>query len=208
MALVALALGLAGLAGALSAGLADPPPAGPLVWQVDFKHPSALAGWRWLPPRTGHMETATGALVITLPQTGTHGVALAGDRLTGDFTLEVAGAQTGGEPGIAYGAVWGWQDTANFNFAVVNANGYAQVVSVRGGQRWEVFRWAQWPHILGGAEANRVRVDVRGTYVTVRVNDETLVTAHLHNAGQVGVLARAETPGQATVAWVRLWQAR
>lgn len=206
MALVALVALVVGLAGALSAGLADPPHAGRLVWQVDFKHAAALADWQWQAPAGSSWETSTGALVITLPQTGTQGVALAGTPVTGDFTVDVAGAQTGGPPGTAYGVVWGWRDAANFNAAVVNGNGYARVFSVRGGQRWEVFPWAQWPHILGGAEANRVRVDVRGTHITVRVNDEVVTTSHLHNAGQVGVLVRAEVPGAVTIAWVRLWR--
>lgn len=206
MALLGLVIGLAGLAGALSLGLADPPRAGPLAWAVDFKPPAALAGWQWLAAPGGTLAPAEGALRADLPLTGTQALALAGDPLTGDFTLEVAGAQTGGAPGVAYGAVWGWHDGNNFNAALVNGNGYAQVFSVRGGQRLEVFRWAQWPHILAAPEANRVRVDVRGPAVTVRVNDDVLATSHLHNAGQVGVLVRAEVPGAVTIAWVRLWR--
>jgi hypothetical protein len=95
---------------------------------------------------------------------------------------------------------------------LVNGNGYAEAYTQAGQTRITWMAWQQWPHILYGAESNRVRVDVRtesaGTTVTARVNDELLAETTLAgNAGQLGVLARGPGPARVVFSWVRLWGA-
>jgi hypothetical protein len=95
---------------------------------------------------------------------------------------------------------------------LINPNGYAQAYHRRGAEREQWFVWQQWPHILVGPENNRLRVDVRGQAVTLRVNDEVVATAaSAATAGQVGVAAvTTGTPaagGRVIFSWVRLWAA-
>jgi len=197
--------GMAALAAALALGAADPPRAGPLLWQDDFKR--GLERWTLA---AGQMAAEHGALEATLAAEA-DGTALAlTSAPAGSFTLEVAGAAVEGP--AAYGLVFGWQDDAHYSAVLVNGNGYAEAYTQAGPQRAAWLAWQQWPHILYGVESNRVRVDVRaegaGTAVTARVNDEVLATTTLAgSAGQVGVLARGPGPARVVFSWVRLWGA-
>jgi hypothetical protein len=206
--LLLAALGVAALALALARGAADPPHAGPLLWQDDFR--TGLIRWTPQAPEGGQVETIDGALSITLPAI-TGGLAwMVTDPPAGDFTLEVAGAAL--EGGGAYGLVFGWQDAERYSAVLVNGAGYAEAYTQSGITREPWFAWQQWPHLLFGPESNRVRVDVRaaatGVEVTARVNDERLATTTLAgNAGQVGILARATEPARLVFSWVRIWAA-
>src|SRR6266852_2722162 len=59
--LAVCALAVLVLAGALALGLADPPRAGPLLWQDDFKH--GTRRWTLSPSAGGTLGAADGALV-------------------------------------------------------------------------------------------------------------------------------------------------
>jgi hypothetical protein len=200
--LVLLAGGLAALALALFLGAADPPRAGPLRWQDDFK--AGVARWALEAPPGARFDDEGGALVVEWASAAageTMAWALAAGP-TGDFTLEVAGASTSG----AYGLVFGWQDPAHYSAVLINGSGYAEAYTQAGAERQRWFEWQQWPHILAGAENNRLRVDVRGGSVTARVNDEVLAASMLPAAsGRLGVVARAAGPAQVVFSWVRVW---
>ena len=197
--------GVAVLAAALALGAADPPRAGPLLWQDDFK--AGLERWTLA---AGQLSAEHGALEASLAAEA-DGTALAlTSAPDGSFTLEVAGAAVEGL--AAYGLVFGWQDDAHYSAVLVNGNGYAEAYTQAGPRRTTWLAWQQWPHILYGAESNRVRVDVRaeaaGTAVTARVNNEVLAATTLAgSAGQVGVLARGPGPARVVFSWVRLWGA-
>jgi hypothetical protein len=196
-------LGVAGLAAALALGLADPPRAGPLVWSDDFQ--AGLGRWAFDGNPVGSLVPDPGGLLAEFSAPGQWAAALT-PAPAGDFTLEAGGAQTAGEIGARYGLVFAWRDAADYAAALVNGNGYAEVFSFRAGERRVWFAFQQWPHILVGGEANRVRVDVRGPHVTVRVNDERVVEFDAPpTAGQVGVLAQSAGPGRVLFNWVRLW---
>lgn len=208
--LAALLIGVAGLALALGLGLADPPRAGPLVWQDDFKGDTTR--WTWSVSSGAALAPRSGALVADLatPEQSVFALAPAPD---GDYTLEVAGAQTDGAAGAAYGLVFNWRDNAHYVAVVVNGHGYAEVYRQSGPQRSALFPLQQWPHILAGTDGNRVRVDVRGARVTVRVNDERLCEFETPSGGQLGVIARgpattaAAEPARVVFSWVRVWGA-
>ncbi|MDW8327658.1 MAG: hypothetical protein RMK99_13935 [Anaerolineales bacterium] len=205
--LVATLFGVAALATALFFGLADPPRAGPLLWQEDFR--AGLGRWRFVTTGDATLAARDGALTATFTAPDQLAFAVT-EAPTGDFTLEVAAAQTSGESGsVRYGLVFDWQDEANYSAVLVNGNGYVEVYRQMGAVREDWFPFAQWPHLLYGAEANRVRVDVRGASLSVRINDELLLEREAagRSASRLGVLARSIGPGRAVFSWVKVWAA-
>ncbi|MBP7692104.1 MAG: hypothetical protein KA764_09320 [Anaerolineales bacterium] len=209
-----LAAGIMALALALLGGAADPPRAGPLLWQDDFK--SGSARWTWTASPGATVAPEAGALVATFTAAG-QTVAGISAAPPGAFTLEIAGAQTAGAAGAAYGLVLDWGGPAWYTAVLINGNGYAEVFQQAGAARTDAYAWQQWPHILYGAESNRVRVDAAGGRLTVRVNDEWLGEFarpapdpggdFQPAAGQFGVLARSAGPGRVVFSWVRVWAA-
>jgi hypothetical protein len=209
--LLAAVAGVALLAAGLSRGWADPPRAGPLRWQTDFK--AGAEGWQFQAPPSGTLAPLEGALVAEFAGDAADqwavGLAPLTDAPAGDFTLEVAGAAVTPGSSAAYGLVFGWQDPTHYSALLINANGYAEAYRRSGGEREQWFVWQQWPHILIGPENNRLRVDVRGQALTLRVNDEVVATASSAAAGQVGVAAvttgAPAAGGRVVFSWVRLW---
>ena len=198
LAVVVLAVGL-------SLGWADPPRAGPLLWQDDFK--AGTARWQLLPPTVGRLAARNGALLADFGSGAgeTWAVAITAAP-EGDYTLEAAGTAMGSGNAAAYGVVFGWQDATHYAAALVNGDGYAHVFQQAGDERREWFAWQQSPIILYGNETNRVRVDVGRSGVTVRINDEILVTrVPVPGLGKVGVTARSAEAGQVVFSWVRAW---
>jgi hypothetical protein len=195
------------LAGALALGWADPPRAGPLLWQDDFKH--GTQRWTLTPPPGGTLAAAQGALVADF--VGANGPsAPEAVGLTaapaGDYTLEVAGSAVQGETAAAYGLVYDWQDQVHYSALFIDGNGYAEAYHQAGGSRQALFEWQQWPHILFGTDANRVRVDVRGQAITLRINDEVLATGPRAAArGQLGLAARSDAAARVVFSWARVW---
>jgi hypothetical protein len=197
-------LGVAGLAGALATGLADPPRAGALRWADDFQ--SGLGRWSLAAHPEGTLLPNAGGLSVDFSAADQWAAALTAPP-TGDFTLEMGGAQTGGDLGAYYGVTFGWGDAQNYSAALINGNGYAVVFTMTAGERHEWFALQQWPHILVGGEGNRVRVDVQGARVTVRVNDERVTAFEMAStpAGLAGPLAQSTGAGWVQFNWVRLW---
>jgi hypothetical protein len=198
-------VGIAALASALALGAADLPRAGPLLWEDDFK--AGLDRWLWPAIGPQHISAAEGALRVELA--GNDGLAWAiAPGIPGSLTLEVAGASA--DNSAAYGLVFGWQDETHYSAVLVNGNGYTEAYTLVGDSRTTWWAWQQWPHILGGGESNRVRVDVRaagaGWDVVARINDEVLAKTTLAGgAGQVGVIARSPQPARVVFSWVKLW---
>jgi hypothetical protein len=210
--LAALLAGLGILAAGLSLGWADPPRAGPLLWQDDFK--AGESGWELVASPGAGLIRRGGALVASLDSAvpGTWVVGLAPHQAapTGDFTLEVAGAAVTSTSPTAYGLVFDWTDAAHFCALLINANGYAQAFRQAGDERDEWYAWQQWPHILVGTDNNRLRVDVRGARVTLRVNDEVVVAVNRPiGTGRLGVaMVAPPAPGPAgevVFSYARVW---
>ncbi len=199
---------LVAVAAVLALGAADPPRAGPLLWMDDFKAGSAR--WHFV-TEGASISPHEGALVASLA--GNQMATALTARPAGDFTAEMAGAQTTGAIGARYGLVFGWRDIANYCAVLVNGNGYAEAYQMEAGQRRDWFEWQQWPNLLAGTDANRVRADVRGRQITVRVNDEFLVEVTADSTGEIGVLARdsvvagddSAAPSQVVISWVKVW---
>lgn len=120
----------------------------------------------------------------------------------GEFTFEVAGGQSSGEVGTAYGIVFNFQTPESFTAVMINGNGYVEVISADG-REW--MAWQQWPNILLGYEANRLRVDARGGEGLIRINDEALLRVPV-SEGAVGVIARGSAAGQRVrFGWAKYW---
>ncbi|MBL8057189.1 MAG: hypothetical protein JNK29_10850 [Anaerolineales bacterium] len=200
-----LTLAVAGLALALALGAADPPRAGPLAWQDDFKQPNDR--WDWRAAEGAALAPRAGALVADFSGPGQWAAALA-EAPAGVLTLEIAGAQTEGAGGAAgYGLVFNWASSADYAAVLVNGHGYVEAFQQTPAGRRDWYPFQQWPHILYGTESNRVRVDVRGRRVTARINDEVLAVFEAAGAGRVGVLARSSGPARVVFSWVRVWAA-
>jgi hypothetical protein len=199
-----LVIAITALALALANGLADPPRAGPLLWEDDFKGPTSR--WEWVTAGGAALAPHNGALVADFTGPDQTVFALA-PNVPGDFTLEIAGAQPQGAIGAKYGLVFAWHDAQHYSAVLVNGNGYAGAHQQRGEVHVDWFPWAQWPHILVGTEANRVRVDVWGDRVTARINDELLAetTVAGGNTGRLGVMALSTGPGRVVFSWVKVW---
>lgn len=184
----ALMLGIVGLTMAVALGVADPRTAGPLKWEDHF----TAARWETF----GTTRFDGGGLVI----------ASTGGAVTpvesADYTFEAAGGQAAGVIGAAYGIVFGYQNEHDFMMVLINGNGYVEVTGADGTQ-W--MAWQQWPNILLGDEANRLRVDVSGGEGLIRINDEVLLRLPV-GEGKVGVMARGLEAGQEVrFGWAKLW---
>ena len=191
-----------GVAWGLSRGWADPPRAGPRLWFEDFK--GDVTRWEFAATGRAALSPGAGALLAEFTAPGQRAVGLTPGP-AGDFTLEIAGTQTAGEVGAAYGLVFAWRDEAHYNAVLINGNGYAEAYRQAGAERTDWFTWQPWPHILLGMGSNRVRVDVRGGRVTARVNDEVLVEAAADVGGRIGVLARSTGSGRVVFSWAQVW---
>jgi hypothetical protein len=195
-------IGVTALAVALANGLADPPRAGPLLWQDDFK--GDVTRWQFEAAPGATLTPRDGALVASFIEAEQTVTALT-DGPAGDFTLEMAAAQTEGEIGARYGLVFGWRGPSEYNVVWLNGNGYAEAFARAGPQRAEAFPFQQWPHILYGNAPNRVRVEVRGARVTARLNDELLAEFDAGAPGRLGLIARSTGPGRVVFSWIKVW---
>jgi hypothetical protein len=197
--------GIAGLALALSRGLADPPRAGPLWLFDDFK--GDVSQWTFIADGGATLQAREGALIAEFTAAPEQSVVALADGPGGDFSLEIAGTPMANSNDMAYGLIFNWQDAAHYGAALVNGNGYVEAYRQNGDKRVEWFKWQQWPHAFGGD--NRVRVDVRAGRVTVRVNDEWLTeAAWMETGGKIGVVARGVGgPGGVVFSWVKVWAA-
>jgi hypothetical protein len=120
-----------------------------------------------------------------------------------DFSFEVAGGQLQGEVGAMYGIVFGYQSPTDYTAALINGNGYVEVITAAG-REW--LPQQQWPNILVGYEANRVRVDVENGFGLIRINDEVLQRLPM-GSGRLGVMARGTAAAQLVrFGWARYWR--
>lgn len=195
------------LALALSLGVADPPRTGPLAWEETFQ--GDVSRWELGASEGASIQVRNNALVAQFTAPGQMVWAITAAP-TGDFTLEAAAGQAQGEIGVQYGLVFDWRSEAEYAAVLINGNGYTEAFRRTGGGQELWFPFQQWPHILYGTEANRVRVDVRGSTVSARINDELLFTTDRRGFGdrvglRLGVLARAEGAGQVIFGWVKVW---
>jgi hypothetical protein len=197
-------ISLAALALALANGLADPPRAGPLLWQDDFKND--VSRWQFIATPGASLQRQAGALVATFTDSAQSVVAVTEAPAT-DFTLEIAAAQTEGAIGAQYGLVLGWRGEGDYTAVLLNGNGYATAYGVAAGQRRDWFPFQQWPHILYGAEANRVQIHVQAERITARINDERLIEFAGDGSGKLGVMAQSAGAGRVVVSWVKVWAA-
>ncbi|MBI4769864.1 MAG: hypothetical protein HY784_05470 [Chloroflexi bacterium] len=203
-------LGIVGLALAVWAGVADPRPLGPHLREDHF---ADLGAWTLLPDPGVTVAAGPDGLRMAFSAGG--GLALALTEAPAlPYTLEVAGAQTAGEPGLEYGLVFDYRGAQETALVWLNNNGYARAAGLSSGAPAEWFPWQQWPHILSGAAANRLRVDrAAGGAVTARINDELLARFRTRpdrfsetcQVCQLGVAARSQSPGEVVFYWVKLW---
>lgn len=192
---ILLVVVIGGLVIAVANGVADPRPIGQLRWEEQWRAESGE--WQVF----GEGVTIDKGLAIEVGRDEIGGAVTGGEG--SEFSFEVAGGQSGGEVGAAYGIVIGYQSPQQYTAVLINGNGYVEVVTAEGR---ELLTWQQWPNILLGYEANRIRVDVQNGQGLIRINDEVLQTVEVQ-AGALGVLARGSAAGQVVrFGWAKFWR--
>lgn len=198
-------VGLTALVIALAFGLADPRPLGRVQWEDDF---SAATRWTILagPDARVEPQAGTGGLRFSAGEASGMALALA-DMPPDDYSLEVAAAQVEGADSVRYGLVLGWRDSDHYTAMFLNRDGYVEAYTQDGAARTDWYRWQQWPHILYGGEANRLRADVyRDGRIEVRVNDEVVVAFEAAARGEAGPAVKGEgRSGEVVYHWAKLW---
>lgn len=199
----AIVLGIIALALALRFGLADPHPLGRNL-RVDYF--SDLSAWTLIAPPGAGITQVPGGLQITFTAPDQLALAVT-DSPPLPLTMEVGGAQTDGPDGLIYGLVFGYRDAEHYTVIWMNNNGYAEAMTRAGESGVEWFPFQQWPHILYGREANRVRADVsiEGEPVEARINDELLVRFEPGREGRIGVAAKSQAAGTVVLNWLKVW---
>jgi hypothetical protein len=194
--LLSLIVGIAGLAIAITLGIADPKPVGSLQWEQNWMTGSE----DWLAFGNKDVTMGLGRLEIAV-NAGEVGGSVTPNDAT-EFSFEAAGWQAGGGAGANYGIVFGYKGDADYTSVTINNNSYVEVVSADG-KAWMPLQ--QWPNILLGSEANRIRVDVQGGQGLIRINDEVLMTVPVSD-GDIGVIVRGTAEGQTVrFGWAKYW---
>ena len=193
-------IGVAALTVALARGWADPPRAGALWLFDDFGGDTSR--WAFAASEAASIQAQAGALRAEFTGAG-EAMALTANPPSDNYTLEMTGAGQAGA--LAYGLTFAWQDETHYSAVLVNGNGYAEAYRQNGAEHAQWFAWQQWPHIR--LDANRVRVEVRGPQITIRINEELVVEANgIDAGGRFGLLARSEgTSGEVTFGWAQVW---
>ncbi len=129
-------------------------------------------------------------------------------------TVEVTARQVDGPSDAGYGLWWG-SGPDNAFVVVVNGNGYYAVYKVEGSEIDFIVDWQTFPHLRSHGEPNRIRADLTGDQVVVRINDElaavlTDATGRTQStlALQIGFVVEALTAGGAAMQFdhLRVWQ--
>lgn len=192
---ILLVVVIGGLVIAVANGVADPRPIGQLRWEEQWRAESGE--WQVI----GEGVTIDKGLAIEVGRDEIGGAVTRGEG--SEFSFEVAGGQSGGAVGAAYGIVIGYQSPQQYTAVLINGNGYVEVMTAEGR---ELLAWQQWPNILLGYEANRIRVDVQNGQGLIRINDEVLQTVEVQ-AGALGVLTRGSAAGQVVrFGWAKFWR--
>ncbi|MEK7310819.1 MAG: hypothetical protein AAB382_02500 [Chloroflexota bacterium] len=193
--LAVLVVVVAGFVIVVASGVADPRPVGSLKWEEKW----IVDSGQWV-VFGEKVEIGEGKLEIVLERGEIGGAVTRSEGA--EYTFEVAGGQADGEIGAAYGIVFGYESPESYIAAMINGNGYVEVVSADG-REW--MAWQQWPNILLGTEANRLRVDVQGGQGLIRINDEVLMRVPVGD-GAIGVIARASADSQRVrFGWAKYW---
>lgn len=187
------ALLLTGLLLALAlAGISDPQPVGSLV-----------------------MDTSPGeAERVGLSGAQTRRLVTAPHTFRPPGTLELSARLVGGPPEARYGLWWG-SGPHRATVVAVSGSGYYAVLAVEGGVVRFIEDWRSFPHVHAAGETNRLRADVDGGQVAVRINDEYVTSFEMEPGEglaplQVGFYVEAFGAGGVEAAFERLrvWQRR
>ena len=126
-----------------------------------------------------------------------------------DFALESEAVPLSGPDFNGYGLVYRAQDAAHYYAFAVGADGYYGVMRVEGDEETALVDWQQFPHVLRGRQANRLRVACSGAACRFYINDEyaTTIEDDTWLAGDVGLWVRGFGDGDVVVEFLsaRVW---
>lgn len=167
---------------------------------------SALGAGERKPVGTLTLDRTPGEVVfVEDPGTRTFSPLDAAFELPG--SAELALTLDGGPAETGYGLWWASGGGARLAVAITGTGYYGVFLS--SGRRVEALDdWRPYPGVRPPGEPNRIRLDVRGSILEVRVNDELAgAYAFRGQAGAVGVFVETFEEGGAAVtpARLRLW---
>ena len=144
---------------------------------------------------------------VTLADSGAHLFTPLDAALRPPGSAELTLTLTDGPPETGYG-VWAAGDSGETLAVAVTGTGYYGAFLLGEGDAGRLDDWRPYPHVRPVGQPNRIRLDVRGSILEVRVNDE-LAGAYPFRSGlgEVGVYVETFEAGGATVtpARLRLW---
>lgn len=192
----AVALVVAGGAIILGLGAADPPVAGPVIWED-----TALA-WAAGPVLT--LEPGAGRWLIGPPE-----AALPGEA----FTLGVrARLSADSDPGAAWGV---WLEAADGTRVIyaISGEGYVTTRRCPAGDLPEVaieacpavrpeWRWTDYPRLHAPGEVNEIVLHLERAGVRLRLNRERMGVSPVERTGRWGVWARGGRETGAALEWL------
>lgn len=159
------------------------------------------------PTRSPDWQAPDLPLDVEVPSNGTT-VSLLGYPGS-DFTCEVEVIPLSGSDFNGYGLVYRAQDSTRYYAFAVGSDGYYAVLLVTGDEETELVSWQQFPHVLRGRQANRLRVACAGATCRFYVNDEYAATFDDDTwlAGDVGLWVRGFDDGDVAVQFLdaRVW---
>ncbi len=192
-------------------GISDPRSIGELAVRDEL---DGDAGWRL--QATDTQDGAQGQIIdgvyrIVLSGANTHAIAQAPYPLQAPCTIQIAARQIDGPTDAGYGLWWGDSGSGDDHVAAVNGDGYLTIYRSVNGNKEPVLEWQVFPRIRPQGQTNTVQVDIDGSQILVRVNDEVAAsyTWASHRPLETGFYVETLSSGGTTVDfdWLAIWQA-
>lgn len=141
-----------------------------------------------------HADAPSGRNVLMQSGTGMFPWCVKTDVALTDGSVEVRFKPIGGKEDAAGGVVWRWKDGDNYYVARANAleNNVSLYYTARG--RRNTIKYVDAP--VAKNRWHALRVDFRGTHVTVSLDDRKVIEVdddHIDGPGAVGVWTKADS---------------
>ncbi len=164
----------------------------------------ALGGAGEVKPVGTLMLDRAPADTVNVPDSGVRLFAPLDAALRPPGSAELTLTLTDGPAESGYG-VWAAGDRGDTLAVAVTGTGYYGAFVLGAGDAGRLDDWRPYPHVRPAGQPNRIRLDVRGSILEVRVNDELAGAYPFRGAlGEVGVYVETFEEGGATVTPVRL----
>jgi hypothetical protein len=189
------------------AGISDPPRIGQLLISDEFENSGT--GWVLEAKKDSSdisSEIREGSYQVSILYRKTSALVLSPYVVYPPCSIVIAARQLSGAPDTGYGIQWG--DIDSYTVTAVNSDSYITIFTGDGAILKE---WQPFPRIRPQFNVNTIQVDLTGIQVSVKVNDENVVTFAQNTSAEgisVGFYAETFSAGEAVIAfeWLKVWQ--